>query len=264
MVKLVSVALVVGIAMATMGCTPPHPPEAPAAPQAAPPPPPPPPPAGPMAGGPGMGPHHPGHGGPPGPPGEHGMMGPHHEGAGGPMAHGPMPGMKKAHGKGRMGSRGGQMGHGQEMMGELGMLGVHFYPAPMVLRRAKDINLTPDQVTKIRQEMVTTHGRTIDIHAKLEHTKLEAARLLAADKVDEKAIHAQIDEAAKAQAEMHKLHVGTMLRIRNLLTAEQRQKLDEPKPRHERGAKPGMGPVGQADDMEDDDDDDDEEDEAQG
>jgi Spy/CpxP family protein refolding chaperone len=188
----------------------------------------------------------------------------HHEGGeehdgGGRAKHGRGRGMDRA----RMAHRAPPVDrNGAEVMRELGAMGVHFYPPPVVLRRGKEIGLTPDQTTKIRAEMLATHSRGIDLHAKIEHSKVETARLLSADKVDEKAVLTQVDEGAKAEAEMHKLHVGTMLRVRALLTPEQRQKLEEhasPKPRHR--AKPahaqGPGPVGQADDMDDDEEDDD-------
>ncbi len=159
------------------------------------------------------------------------------------------------------GEHGGPMEHGDgEMARELATLGVHFYAAPSLIRRAKDIGLTPDQVTKIRGEMLATQSKGIDLHAKVQHARVESARLLSADKIDEKAVDAQIDEATKAEAEMHKLHVGAMLRIRALLTPEQRQKLDEHKAGKHPGAKPGQGgpggAMGQADDDDDDDDDD--------
>ncbi len=149
---------------------------------------------------------------------------------------------------------------GGEMARELATLGVHFYPAPSLIRRSKEIGLTPDQLTKIRGEMLTTQSKAIDLHAKVQHSRVEAARLLSAEKIDEKAVDAQIDEATKAEAEMHKLHVGAMLRIRALLTAEQRQKLDERKKGMHHDGKPGGvagGPMGQDDDDGDDDDDDD-------
>lgn len=189
--------------------------------------------------------------------------GPHADGRG-PRADGRGPGQDGMHGMRRAGrnhppmgpmgpmrpSMGG--GHG-EMMHELAMLGVHLYPPPMVVARAKELGLTPEQVTKIRDEVVSTHKRAIDLHGKIEHAKLEAARLLATDKVDERAMGAQIDEAAKAEAELHKLHVGLMVHVRALLTAEQRQKLDEKRMQGPPGgAHPGMGPVGQADDDDDD------------
>jgi Spy/CpxP family protein refolding chaperone len=159
-------------------------------------------------------------------------------------------------------------GGGQEVMGELAALGVHFYPPPMLLRRAEKIGLTPDQMTKIRQEMLSTQAHAIDFRAKLAHAKIEITRLLAAEKIDEHAVDAQIDEAARVEAEMHKLHLGTMLRVRALLTPEQRQKLEERRRKHE-GPKPGAGAagktsdvIGEADDDDDDRDDDDDTDAA--
>ncbi len=146
----------------------------------------------------------------------------------------------------------------------LGTLGVRAYPAPLLIARAKDLGLTPEQVTKLRQEILTTQSRAIDVRAKIEHTKLEAVRLLSADKVDERGVHAQIDEGAKAQAELHKLHVDSMLRVRAILTPEQQKKLEER--RRPRAGKPrmapAMGPLGQVDD--DDDDDDDADDDREG
>lgn len=275
MVKLVTVAAV-GLALVTVGCEQgaARPAEAPhaGAPAVAPPAPPaPPPPPADHAGAAGW-PHHGEHGDGDGREAHHGGGGPGEHDGNGPHAMGErMPGMRGAHA--RPGPHGGEhVGPGErggnaEMARELAMLGVHFYPAPTLIRRAKEIGLTPEQVTKVRAEMLATQSKAIDLHAKVEHSRVEAAKLLSADKVDEKAVDAQIDEATKAEAEMHKLHVGAMLRIRALLTPEQRQKLDEKKPRMHRGGKPGAGPgpMGQAgqpgqpgpDDDEDDEEEDD-------
>ena len=155
------------------------------------------------------------------------------------------------------------MGQGgdHEVMAALGALGVRFYPPPMIIRRAQKIGLTPDQVTKIRQEVLGSQGRATDLFARLEHAHIEVMRLLSADKVDERAVDTQIEEAAKVHAEMHKLRLGTMLHVNALLTPEQRQKLEERKHRHE-GPKPtagapaqAAGAIGEADDDDDDDDD---------
>jgi len=147
------------------------------------------------------------------------------------------------------------------MLHELAALGVHIFPPQMLIRRAQKIGLTPDQVAKIRQEMLSTQARSVDLRAKLEHAKIDVARLLSSEKVDEHAVDVAVDEAGKVEAEMRKIHVGAMLRVRALLTPEQRQKLDERKLKHE-GPKPGAagaGPTSGATDEADDDDDDDEE-----
>jgi Spy/CpxP family protein refolding chaperone len=147
-------------------------------------------------------------------------------------------------------------GAGHEVLSELAALGVHFYPPAMIIRSAQELGLTPDQVTKIRQEMLGMRGHAVDSLARLERAQVEITRLLSADKPDERAVGAQIDEAAKAEAELHKLHLGAVLRVRALLTPEQRQKLEERKARHE-GSKPGAGAAGPSASDEADDDDDD-------
>lgn len=150
-------------------------------------------------------------------------------------------------------------GGGQEVMHELAALGVHFYPPQMLIRRADKIGLTPDQVSKIRQEILGDQTKSVDLVAKIQKDKIEVARLLSADKVDERAVGVQIDDAAKAEAELHKLHLAMMLRVRAILTPEQRQKLDERKaPKPDAAVAPGKtAATGAADDDGDDDDDDD-------
>jgi Spy/CpxP family protein refolding chaperone len=147
-----------------------------------------------------------------------------------------------------------------EVMRELAGLGVHFYPPSMLIRHAREIGLTPDQLSRIRQELLGTRAHEVDLSAKLEHARLEAVRLLAADKVDERAVGAQIDEATRAHAEMHKLRLGTMLRVHALLTPEQRQKIEERRSRRD-GPKPTAGAaapspaaIGEAEGDDDDDD----------
>jgi Spy/CpxP family protein refolding chaperone len=220
MKKLASI-VAVGTLLATAACTqtpPPQPPQ-----------PPPPQPTGAMMGCPMMM----GHGQ---------MMMEHHEEMRGEHARRPW--------HGREGMRGGPEGD-RAVMRELAMLGVHLYPPPMLLRRAQQIGLTQDQIGKIRQEVLSAQARSVELKAKIEKAKVESMRLLAADKVDQHAVDAQIDEAAKAAAELRKLHVGVMLHVRDVLTPEQIKKLDEHKPRN-----PDPKQAAAADDDDDDDDED--------
>jgi len=249
--RLASVA-VVGFALVAVGCQEQPPPQTPQGGTMTAPPPPPPPYAGePEA-------HH-----------EGGEAWEHHQDADDErMARREHRGGRDEHGwghegpMGRMGPGGANMGPGgqQDVMRELAALGVHFHPPQMIIRRAQKIGLTPDQVTKIRQEMLGTQAHAVDLLAKIEHAKIDVIRLLSAEKVDEHAVDAQIDEAAKVGAEMHKLRLGTMLRVRALLTPEQLKKLEERKPKHE-SSKSGAGAAGQTsgaiDEADDDDDEDD-------
>lgn len=265
MMRLASIALL-GVALAAMGCQPPpQPPQAPPAGQM---PPGPPPGQGPMA-------QHPGPGGPWAHPGQADAMDRQQRGqrmqrqGRGDRNQGARMRQNKVGRMGNMPQGAGPMAPGRQpgMMPGLGALGVRFYPPPMLIRRAQDIGLSQDQVAKIRQEVLTTQSKAVDARAKVERARIEVARLLSADKVDEKAVNAQLDEIAKAEAELQKLHIGTMLRVRGLLTAEQRQKLDQPRPKGPKTRQGAAGPGPTADLMDDDedfDDDDEEDDETDG
>ena len=146
----------------------------------------------------------------------------------------------------------------RDAMREIRGLGVRFYPPPILLRRSAEIGLTPEQIGKIRREVLTAHGHAVEIEAKVQKAKIEVMRLLTADKIDEHAIDAQIDEAEKAGAELRKLRLGVMLHVRDALTPEQMKKLDERAP-PQTGGSANVAPVSHmaADDDDDEDDDDD-------
>ncbi len=123
----------------------------------------------------------------------------------------------------------------------------------------------PESLTHLfgfSQIAIVPSQRAPDLHPRLDEPTVgqraehapEALEELSAEKIDERAVDAQIDEATKAAAEMHKLRVGMVLRVRALLTPEQRQKLEEHEPKHEctkpgaTGAGQTSGAVGEADD----------------
>lgn len=155
--------------------------------------------------------------GPPGPAGPMGALaGP------GPMDH-PRLRERMRHARGR---------EGAPVMRELARLGVHVYPPRMLLRRSAELGLSPEQVTKIRAEVLGAETRSADLRAKADKARIALVRLLAADKVDEHAVDAQIEQVASARADQRKVQVGVLLHVRSFLTPEQRKKLDAPRAPH--------------------------------
>ena len=115
----------------------------------------------------------------------------------------------------------------------------YLYPPPLVMNFGREAGVTEDQMTKIRQDFFDTQSRVADLEPKLEKAHIEVQRLLASGQLDQAKIMAQMDEASKAQAEIKQQRFAMLLRIRGLLSADQRQKLDDLKRRHDVHEGPG-------------------------
>ena len=107
------------------------------------------------------------------------------------------------------------------------MVGMFLYPAQLVLSRGEDVGVPADTLSKIRVEYFDTQQRVADIEPRVKKGQLEIQKLIAAGDFDEGKITAQIDEVAKAEGETKKQQFVLMLHIRQMLTADQRKKLDE-------------------------------------
>ncbi len=129
--------------------------------------------------------------------------------------------------------------HRGEMMGK--EMETYLYPPPLVMNFGREAGVTEDQMTKIRQDFFDTQSRVADLEPKLEKAHIEVQRLLASGQFDQAKILAQVDEASKAQAEIKQQRFAMLLRIRGLLSADQRQKLDAFKHRHGAHERPDEG-----------------------
>jgi len=134
----------------------------------------------------------------------------------GPRAQGRMgPGMQ-----GRMGMRmRGQMGMNRRGVG-LGMLARN----PQFRER---IGLTPEQVTRIETQESTFAKARIRDQADLRVKRMELGELLRADKADRAAIDKKMREINEVEFATQKAGVDHMLTMRDILTPEQKQKLQE-------------------------------------
>ncbi len=108
----------------------------------------------------------------------------------------------------------------------------------------EQLGITPEQVTKIQQEMLGFQKAEIMARADVEVKRLELHSLLEAETPDRAAIDKSLRAANEAQFTVEKAAIDHQLAVRELLTPEQRQKLEkmrEEGPRHFAG--PG-GPGG--------------------
>lgn len=114
------------------------------------------------------------------------------------------------------------------------------YPPGLVMRNQDEITLTDAQRDAIKQAMADTERQLLDVRWSMEAEGEKLERLLDADPVDETAALAQVDRVMAAESQMKRRHLALLIRIKNLLTPEQRDRL-----RTLRGRVPIPGPPGE-------------------
>jgi len=99
------------------------------------------------------------------------------------------------------------------------------YPPRVVMRYATDIGLTPNQKEQISEQVRETQKDLIDVQWKLGEASNELEKLLEAERIDERAAMAEAEQVMAIEQEVKERHLRLLIRIRNLLTPEQRAKL---------------------------------------
>ena len=121
-------------------------------------------------------------------------------------------------------------------------------PPDHILRMAEELNLTDQQKTAIRNEVRTTQPKFTDLQFQLQDQTQAFAKLLHADKTDEKAALAALDQVLDTERQIKRLHDGMIIRVKNMLNAEQLEKLKSMHNMHQRmmQRRPGPGGPGEA------------------
>jgi Spy/CpxP family protein refolding chaperone len=144
--------------------------------------------------------------------------------------------------RGPMGGPGMGMGMRRGMGPGMGLgLAVH---DPALRER---LGLTSEQVAKIEAQSSAFAKTRVRGRADLEVKRMELGELLHADKPDRAAIDRKLRELHDAEFALHKADVDHQLGMRDVLTPEQRTKLEELRAermrafRDDRMGRPGMG-----------------------
>jgi Spy/CpxP family protein refolding chaperone len=106
-------------------------------------------------------------------------------------------------------------------------LAPHVFPPELVMRHAPEIGLDEKQRAAIKDLVVKTQARFLDVQWDLQAESEKMARLLQASPVDETAVLAQADKVMGLEREVKKAHLSLLVRIKNLLSEAQREKLME-------------------------------------
>lgn len=122
----------------------------------------------------------------------------------------------------------------------------HLFPPPLLFQAGEEIGLTEQQRNAIREELEKARDKVEPAQERLRQQMEAFGKLLSAEKVNEQQALEQLDKVLVAEAEVKVAHLTSLVRIKNLLTPEQQEKLRNwmrdhrppGPPEGERGARP--------------------------
>ncbi len=101
----------------------------------------------------------------------------------------------------------------------------HFFPPGMIMAHQRDIGLGKDQRDAIKTAVDEAHSTVHDLKWDLQPETQALADLVAAESLDEAAVLAQAERVMDMEKQIKLIHMSLVIRIKNLLTAEQRATL---------------------------------------
>ena len=123
------------------------------------------------------------------------------------------------------GERAGKRFFDQAQQGHRGM-GSEAPWISIMLRHRDQLNLTGEQVATLEQMRSGFEQQVVPTQENLRNAESEIARLLQENTVDLAQVRAKIEEAGKFRAEFRYLRIETLEKGKAVLTAEQRDKLN--------------------------------------
>ena len=114
-------------------------------------------------------------------------------------------------------------------------LAQHVFAPDLVMRHAAEIGLDEKQRAAIKDAVIQTQSKLLDVQWEVQAESEKLARLLQASPVDETAVLAQADKVMAFERDVKKAHLSLLVRVKNVLTDAQREKLKELRRRAEGG-----------------------------
>ena len=106
-------------------------------------------------------------------------------------------------------------------------LAQYVFPPELVMRFAPEIGLDEKQRAAIKDAVVRTQAKLVDVQWDVQGEAEKLIRLLQASPVDEAAVLAQADKVMGFEREVKRTHLALLVRIKNVLTDTQRARLTE-------------------------------------
>ena len=105
----------------------------------------------------------------------------------------------------------------------------------LVLKLAQAIGLSPAQRRGILDEIKSTQTALAPLQVDMTEPALELVELLGQSKVDEARVLSKVDQVLRIENEVKKRQTVLLVRIKNMLTAEQQAKLRELRRKTQKG-----------------------------
>jgi Spy/CpxP family protein refolding chaperone len=101
----------------------------------------------------------------------------------------------------------------------------HLCPPDLVMREASAIQLTRKQRERITADIQAVQAGVLELQWGMQADARQLGELVAGDDVDEGAVLATARRIFEQEIEVKSAHLGLLVRIRNVLTPEQRELL---------------------------------------
>ena len=105
--------------------------------------------------------------------------------------------------------------------------GKQLYPPELVMSHQQALGLHENQRRSIMQEVQSAQTTFSDVQMRMAGEGEKLGALLKAGTIDEAGVLAQVDRILDLERELKKRQVAMLIRIRNLLTPQQRARLAE-------------------------------------
>jgi Spy/CpxP family protein refolding chaperone len=102
-----------------------------------------------------------------------------------------------------------------------------FFAPDLVMKHQKEIGLTERQRETIKTEIQKVQSKYLDLQFQMQSEAEKLLDLIQSRPVDESRTLAQAETVMRLETETKKLHLGMLVRIKNMLTETQVQRLGE-------------------------------------
>lgn len=103
----------------------------------------------------------------------------------------------------------------------------NLFPPELVMKYRQEINLDEGQSKAIKEAIQKAQSKFLDMQWDMQSESGKLVQLLKARPVDESAVLAQVDQVLNREREIKKTQISLLVRIKNVLTEGQQNKLME-------------------------------------